>query len=73
MGCSDRKESGTQIGGVMQGRQIRLPQDMIDRIEALIPKLERDPRIAAKGRVTFALTLRIALQRGLEDLEREYP
>jgi hypothetical protein len=46
---------------------------MIDRIEAIRLRLERDPRVAAKGRVTFALTLRIALQRGLEALEAEYP
>jgi hypothetical protein len=57
----------------MQGRNIRLPQPLIDRLEAMRQRLERDPRVAAKGQVTFALTLRIALQRGLEALEAEYP
>jgi hypothetical protein len=57
----------------MQGRQIRLPQEMIERIEVIRSRLERDPRVSAQGRVTFALALRIALQRGLEELEREYP
>jgi hypothetical protein len=53
--------------------QVRLPEELANRLRALQVRLERDPRIAAKGRVTFALTLRIAVQRGLEVLEREYP
>lgn len=44
----------------MQGKHVRLPGALIAEVEAIIPNLERDPRIAAKDRVTVALALGIA-------------
>jgi hypothetical protein len=44
----------------VQGEHVRLLEALIAQLEAIIPKLERDPRSTAKDRVTFALVLRIA-------------
>ena len=50
---------------------IRLPSDVVDRAEALVPALSRLPAHAA-FRVERATVLKLALMRGLELLEREH-
>jgi hypothetical protein len=50
---------------------LRLPADMIARVEALVPKLGAAPSLGA-FRVSRSAILRMALVRGLDELEREY-
>ena len=50
---------------------LRLPQALLDRAEALVPALEADPKLQA-SRVTRAVVIRLALAKGLEALEEEY-
>ena len=49
---------------------LRLPAGTMDRAETLIAELKRHPALQA-ARVSRALVLRLALLRGLEELERE--
>jgi hypothetical protein len=51
---------------------VRLPKDVVRRLDALVPKLERVPTIAALGPLTRSKVLRLALARGLEVLEAEH-
>lgn len=50
---------------------IRLPKDFLDRATALTTKMADDGELRA-WRITRMAVLRVALQRGLEVLEREY-
>ena len=47
---------------------IRLPQDLLDRADALIPRLQGSPLMAAVGSVNRATVLRVAVALGLEAL-----
>ena len=49
---------------------LRLPAGTMDRAEALISELKKHPALQA-ARVSRALVLRLALLRGLDELERE--
>ena len=49
----------------------RLPEDMLQRIDALVPRLARRPELAAWGRTSRAAVLRLLLLKGLEQLEKE--
>jgi hypothetical protein len=49
---------------------LRLPAGTMDRAEALIVELKKHPALQA-ARVSRAFVLRLALLRGLEELERE--
>lgn len=49
---------------------IRLPQELLDRAERLIPLLESHGPLAAT-RVSKAVVIRLALMRGLDELERD--
>ncbi|MCK9460432.1 MAG: hypothetical protein M0R80_12405 [Proteobacteria bacterium] len=49
---------------------IRLPQDLLDRAEKLIPRLEKQGALAAT-RVSKAVVIRLALLRGLDAIESE--
>jgi hypothetical protein len=51
---------------------IRLPQELLDRIEALVPVVAADPVFAAFGRVGRSSVLRLSLVRGVESLEKRY-
>ena len=51
----------------------RLPADIIEQMDALLPRLRRDPRFRAFGRLTRSTVLRLALERGLVVLESEIP
>lgn len=54
-------------------RAIRLPDELMNRADRLVPLLQRDPELLAIGaRVSTSLVLRLAIVRGLDALEREY-
>ena len=48
---------------------MRLPQEWIDRADEVAEKLENGGELAAFGTVTRATVLRLAVARGLADLE----
>lgn len=50
---------------------IRLPAEVVERAETLVPKMERDPKRLG-WRVSRSSVLREALIRGLDLLEAEY-
>lgn len=53
---------------------LRLDPELVARADALVERLERDPVLAAaSGNVSRSTVLRLALVRGLRELEREYP
>lgn len=51
--------------------QLRLPEDILKRLDALTALLQKDPNFRAMGTVTRSTALRLALIRGLEVLEQE--
>ncbi len=51
--------------------QLRLPQSIVGRADALLALLLEDPALTAMGRVTRTSVLRLAILRGLEVLENE--
>jgi hypothetical protein len=52
--------------------QLRLPRDLLARVDALIETMAADPEVGAWGMPTRVAVLRLALARGLRDLERQY-
>lgn len=60
---------GKKVGdGKMVG--VRMPGEMLARIERLVPKLAKTD-LAAAGEVTTSVVIRLALMRGLSALEKE--
>lgn len=55
----------------MQITTLRLPQDLLDRADELIPTVARIPEMAAGGEVLRSDVLRLALARGLAALETQ--
>ena len=53
--------------------QLRLTQDLLERADALIEIMAADPEVRALGMPTRTAVLRLAMARGLRDLERQYP
>ena len=51
---------------------VPVPEDLLLRVAALVPLLQRDPNIPAGGKVTFTSALSLALERGLATLEAEH-
>lgn len=51
---------------------VRLPADMVDRLDRLLPLVAADPRYRPFGRVTRSTVLRLAVEHGLGSLEAEY-
>lgn len=50
---------------------VKLPRELLDRADALIPALRADPELAPLlGRVSRTAVVRVALMRGLAELER---
>jgi hypothetical protein len=45
---------------------------MVERVDRLLPKLNRDPALTALGPVTRAAALRLAIVDGLSRLESRY-
>jgi len=52
--------------------QLRLTQDLLERADALIEVMAADPEVRALGMPTRTAVLRLAIARGLQDLERQY-
>jgi hypothetical protein len=52
--------------------QLRLTQDLLERADALITVMAADPEVRALGMPTRTAVLRLAIARGLRDLERQY-
>jgi hypothetical protein len=53
--------------------QVRLPINVLDRARALVPRLRRSRELRDLGRLTLTTVVRMALVRGLEVLEQQYP
>ena len=51
---------------------LRLPPDLVERADRLVPLVAADPKVAAVGRVTRSAVLRTALVKGLESMEWQY-
>lgn len=51
---------------------LRVPRELVKRVDGLQPKIARDRAIATLGKVTQSTVLKLALLRGLEALEAEY-
>ena len=51
---------------------IRLPQDFLDRAEGLVEALKDEPEYRYVPRLGQSFVLRLAMERGLEQLEAEY-
>lgn len=57
-----------------QTTPIKLPIALLERVDALLPRVEADPRLSALvGRRSRTALVRLAILRGLEILERELP
>lgn len=52
--------------------QLRLTRDLLERADALIEVMAADPEVRALGMPTRTAVLRLAIARGLKDLERQY-
>jgi hypothetical protein len=52
--------------------QLRLTHDLLDRADALIAVMATDPEVRALGLPARTAVLRLAIARGLRDLERQY-
>jgi hypothetical protein len=52
--------------------QLRLTQDLLERADALIEVMAADPEVRALGMPTRTAVLRLAIARGLRDLEHQY-
>ena len=52
--------------------QLRLTEDLLERADALIAVMAADPEVRALGMPTRTAVLRLAIARGLRDLERQY-
>jgi predicted DNA-binding protein len=51
---------------------IRVPPEMMKRLDKLIPKLVRDTSVASLGVVTRSTAAKVALDHGLRALEEKY-
>jgi hypothetical protein len=52
--------------------QLRLTHDLLERADALIAVMAADPEVRALGMPTRTAVLRLAIARGLRDLEYQY-
>jgi hypothetical protein len=71
-----RVGKGISIGETRMNEPINMnvpvPEDLLLRVATLVPLLQRDPNLAAGGKVTFTSALTLALSHGLSTLEAEY-
>ena len=51
---------------------VRVPEDMVERADELMPALEQDDTLAVFGRVSRNAVFRLAFAKGLTVLEEEY-
>ena len=50
---------------------LRLPQSLVDRADALIPRLGEEDHMLMVGRVSRSIVLRLAVLKGLEAIEAQ--
>ena len=55
-----------------QDVHLHVPEHLLEEAQRLVPVLARDAELAVMGRMSRALVLRLALQKGLEVLKRTY-
>jgi hypothetical protein len=55
-----------------QNVHLQLPEHLLKEAERLVPVLARDADLAVMGRMSRALVLRLAVQKGLDVLRRTY-
>jgi hypothetical protein len=55
-----------------QNVHLQLPEHLLKEAERLVPVLARDADLAVMGRMSRALVLRLAVQKGLDVLKRTY-
>ena len=67
---------GISIGETRMNETISLsvpvPEELLLRVAALVPRLQRDPNRTADSKVTFTSALSLALERGLSTLGAEH-
>ena len=51
---------------------VRLTPEMVKRLDRLVPKIARDPAIAAIGNISRSTVIKMALVDGLVGLEKRY-
>ena len=51
---------------------IRLPEEMLDRAKELVDVIQDDPAYKYVPRVGVSFVLRLAMEKGLAELESEY-
>lgn len=51
---------------------VRLPREVLKRLDAMAALLDADPAVGAMGPVSRSAVLRLALVRGLDALEAEH-
>jgi hypothetical protein len=51
---------------------IRLPPELVEWADRLVPLVAKDPKVTTLGRVSRSSVLRMALLAGLEALEMQY-
>ena len=61
-----------EMAGMVQ-LVLRVPEEWLEHAERMVLRLEKYGSLAATGQVTKSTVLRLALQRGLEQLEDELP
>ena len=52
--------------------QLRLPRQLLEQAERLVPVLADHPAIFGYGRISKAAVIRLALAEGLKTLEQRY-
>ncbi len=57
---------------MVQTVHLHVPEPLLDKAQQLVPVLARDPELAVMGRMSRALVLRLALQKGLDVLQQTY-
>ena len=60
------------MNAVKTPTQLRLTQDLLERADAMIAVMAADPEVRALGMPTRTAVLRLAIARGLRDLEGQY-
>jgi hypothetical protein len=60
------------MNSVKTPTQLRLTHDLLERADALIGVMAADPEVRALGMPTRTAVLRLAIARGLRDLEGQY-
>lgn len=72
LSCPDLKEVAPMPKATMRTIPVRLPPALIERLDALVPLAAGAAELATVGAVTRSDVLRLAVLRGLADLEAEF-